>query len=413
MDWQLTELPNGLQLVSVLRQETPLGAVRAFFRGGSRYDGSHLGLAHLAEHLLLKGTKNLSRDQIFAQVEQGGGEIQGATTKEYTTFYVVCLKEDLAWAMELLADILINPLLSPKEFLKEKMVVLQEIQRSQDRESTLFDLFSSALWQEHPFRFPILGTARTVEALEHPALVNFFQEKYVGKNGVLAVCGPWEHEEVYKMAADAFGPMPSGVRKLPAQVGEVELEGPTKIHLDKDLNQTHLLVGVPTVAMSHEDRSALKLAEIILGRGLSSRLHKRLREREGLVYSALALAAFFEDTGYLAVKTSCPVLYLDKVLNCIFEEWEELKAEPPTEEEMARAKGNYRGSLARHFETNLAVASIFGIEALLSKVEPFEMALARIEAVSRKEIEAVSAKYLNQQKYALATLGLAQERPQD
>jgi predicted Zn-dependent peptidase len=404
IDWRRHELENGLRLITIRRPGTRLVAVQALFRAGSRYDGRHRGRAHLLEHLLLAGTKYRTRQQIFTALEEAGGEIQAGTAKEYASVHLLALKEQLPLVLELLSEILIQPLISQQDFWREKAVVAKEILAAPDKESYLFDLFASALWQRHPFRFPILGQAKDLVRLEHKHLTDFFQRGYVSRNCVLSICSALDHEQVIPQVVDAFAPMPQGARSLPARVNEPESTGIRTAFLEKDINQVHLMLGVPAVPMGHPDRSAVKLAEIILGRGLSSRLNQRLREEEGIVYSVTALAAFFEDTGYLAIKTACPAGQAEKTVKLILAEWHKLK-KGVSKEELTRAKGTYLGTLARQFETNLALASIFGIEALLDEIEPFEHALARIQAVTPGQVMEVARRYLDRDNYRLAYMG--------
>ena len=404
MDWRLHELENGLRLITIRRPGTQLIAVRALLRAGSRYDGRHRGRAHLLEHLLLAGTKYRTRRQIFAALEEAGGEIQAGTAKEYGTLHLVAIKEHLPLILDVLSEVLVHPLISLEDLWREKAVVAKEIFATQEKDSYLFDLFASALWQRHPFRLPILGETKDLARLRHNHLTDFFQKRYVSQNCVISICADLDHEDIIPLIRAAFAPMPQGVKTSPAKVNEPELTGIRTAFLEKDLNQVHLMLGVPAVPMGHSDRSALKLAEIILGRGLSSRLHWRLREQEGIVYSVTALAAFFEDTGYLAIKTACPAQLAEKTIKLILQEWRQLQKRI-SKEELARAKGTYLGTLARQFETNLAVATIFGIEALLDKIEPFERALARIQEVTPSQVVKVARRYLDTEKYVLAYMG--------
>src|SRR3989304_8624175 len=243
MDWKLTQLDNGIKLVTISRPWTRTVAARAFIRAGSRYEGSHHGLAHLTEHMLLKGTLHRTRQQVFAQAEECGGEIQAGTTKEYSTFFVISLGQYLAKAIELLADVLISPLLAENDFLFEKNIILQEAGRAQDQEAFIFDLFAQARWQKHPFRFPILANRDAVAKLAHQDLVKFFQRRYVASNTAVCICGNLEHESAVLAAQRAFSLMPRGQAQLRAPIPEPPLKGIRRAHLEKDLNQTHLLLG--------------------------------------------------------------------------------------------------------------------------------------------------------------------------
>jgi predicted Zn-dependent peptidase len=413
-DWRLLFLPNRLRLITIARPGTPTVAVRAYVRAGSRYDIEHkrpdsphppLGLAHLTEHLLFKGTRHQSQREIFATVERLGGVLEAGTTKEYTTLYVVTSRRGLVSAVDILAEVLLEPALREEDFWEEKLVVLEEMRRAQDRESVIFDLFAETLWQEHPLRYPIMGNPEGLHGLDNESLLSFYQQRYVAGNMLLVVCGDIEHEEVRRLVAHRFAALPAGLEQPPITVHEPPLDAPRTAHVPKDVHQVHLLIGVPTVSMKHEERSALKVMERVLGMGGSARLYQRLREETQLVYSVHTVMAHYEDAGYFAVKTACDPSHLARVQQAILEEWRKLRRQRVSEDELSAAKSNYAGTLARRFETNLALAGIFGVEGLLHRVETFEEAVGRIHAVQRDDVLRVARQYLDVDRYVAVSVG--------
>jgi predicted Zn-dependent peptidase len=413
-DWRLLLLPNGLRLITIARPGTPTVAVRAYVRAGSRYDVEQkrpdsrhppLGLAHLTEHLLFKGTRHHSQREIFATVERLGGVLEAGTTKEYTTLYVVTSRQGLVSAVDILAEVLLEPALREEDFWEEKLVVLEEMRRAQDRESVIFDLFAETLWQEHPLCYPIMGNPEGLHDLDYESLLSFYRQRYVAGNMLLVMCGDIEHEEAGRLVAHRFAILPAGPEQPPAPVREPPLNEMRSGHLSKDVHQAHLLIGVPTVSMKHEERSALKVMERVLGMGGSARLYQRLREETQLVYSVHTVTAHYEDAGYLAVKTACNPSHLTRVRQAILEEWRKLRRQRVSEDELSAAKSNYAGTLARRFETNLALASIFGVEGLLHRVENFEEAVGRINAVQRDDVLRVARQYLDVDRYVAVSVG--------
>ena len=222
---------------------------------------------------------------------------------------------------------------------------------------------------------------------------------------LLVVCGDVAHEEAGRLAAQSFSELAQGDEQPPAPVEEPDLDGVRTAHLPRDTHQTYLMVGIPTVNMAHEDRSALKIVELVLGMGASARLYQRLREQAGLVYSIHTVTANYEDAGYFAVQTSCSPEKADQVRGAILAEWQALCSEGVSEEELAAAKSNYAGTLARRFETNLALAGIFGVEGLLHHVETLAEAIARIDAVQRDDVVRVARQYLDSERYATVSMG--------
>ena len=414
LDWRLTRLPNGLRLISIARPHTPTVAVRVYVRAGSRYDlergtspSRHppLGLAHLVEHLLFKGTHQHSPREMFGAVERLGGVLDGGTTKEYLTLSAVVPRQNLATALDVLAEVLLEPALREEDFWQEKLVALEEIRHAQDREAVLFDLFASTLWQMHPLRHPIQGTLDGLHALDYQDILTFYRQRYVVGNTLLVLCGDAEHAEAAQCIAERFAALAPGPEQPPAPVHEPAMSGPRTVHLEKDVHQTHLLIGVPTVSMKHEDRGALKVMERVLGMGGSARLYQRLREQAPSVYNVNTVTAHYEDAGYFAVHTACAPENTLKVRAAILEEWAKLRQEWISADELSAAKSNYAGTLACRFETNLAVASIVGLEGLLHQVEPFDAAVQRMNAVQREDIQRIAQTYLDVDKCVTVTVG--------
>jgi predicted Zn-dependent peptidase len=408
------ELPGGLRLVLIPRPSTRTVVVRAYVRAGSRYDAQHLlpgdagpalGLAHLTEHLLFKGTTSHSQRQLFAAVERLGGTLDAGTAKEYLSLSAVTPPQGLETALQIVAEVLTGPALKEDDFWAEKLVVLQEIQRAQDREQRLFDLLAQTLWQLHPLRNPILGDLSCLQILDHASMLSFYRQRFVAGNAVLVVCGAFEPEEATSKAAEHFSALSPGPEQRPPPVAEPQPAGPRRIHVQRDLHEVLCLLAVPTVSMSHPDRSALKVIERVLGMGGSARLYQRLREREQLVYNVQTVTAHYEDTGYFAVRCACDPRRLPQAQAAILEEWDRLCQNGVVEEELQAAQDNYAGTLARHLETNLAVAGIHGVEALLDRIEPFADAVRRIRAVRPEEIVRVARSYLDASRCVTASLG--------
>jgi predicted Zn-dependent peptidase len=403
--WRASTFQNGLRAITIHRPGTPTVAARVYVRAGSRYDGPQAGLAHCLEHMLFRGTTTRSPRQLYAAVEGRGGEINGTTTREYASLRTVTLARDLPLALELLADVVVRPALAEDAFLSEKLVVLQEIRRARDQMGVLYDLFVQALWRRKRLRNPVLGTLESLRDLDLVSVRAFHSRRYVTGNALLVICGNVDHEAALSMAQVAFGEMSRGPEQPPGPGEESVWDGCRLTHLEKDIHHTYVLMGVPTVGMKHPDRSALKAIELALGMGGSGRLYQRLREERGLVYSVNTVTANYEDAGFLAVRAACAPENLEAIREAVLTEWDAVRRDGLDEGELEAVKGNYAGTLARRFETNAAVAGIFGIEGLLHQVEPFEEAVARIEAVTRAQVLDAAQRYLSCERYAVATVG--------
>ena len=409
VNWQQNSLKNGLRVITIHRPGTRTVATRFFVRAGSRYDGEHPGLAHMLEHMLFKGTQQRTSQEIFKNIEARGGEINAHTTREYISLHTVTLAEDLPLALDLLAEICLHPKFSQEAFLSEKLVVLGELEGSRDQSSVLYDLFLENLWQNSPLCKPITGTVEGLQDLEIESLHHFYKQRFVSGNSMLVICGDAQPDQALTLARGAFNDFPAGPEHPPDPIEETVLNTPSGAHLERDTQRTYMLLGVPAVGLKHPHRSAMKIIELVLGMGASGRLYQRLREELGLVYNVNAVSTVYEDCGYLAIHAVCAPENQTVVQDAILDEWVDLRENGISEDELQDAKGNYAGTLARRFETNLSVAGIFGIEGLLYQVEPFEQAIARINAVTRKGVREAAQKYLNEDGYVLVTVGSQQK----
>jgi predicted Zn-dependent peptidase len=402
---QFETLPNGLQVIIIPRPGTRTVASRFFVRAGSRYDGEHPGLAHLLEHMLFQGSTDRNAEDIFATIEARGGEINAHTTREYLSLHTVTLAEHLPLALSCLADIAIRPAFKREDFDKEKLVILQEIGSARERSGALYDAFVQHLWGQNPLRNPVIGIPEGVRDASLKDVRTFHQRRFVGGNAVLVICGDVAPDQAVSLAEESFSDLSPGAEQPPKPVDEAPIRQPRGGHLARKSKQTYLLLGVPTVGLKHPHRSALKVIELILGMGASGRLYRRLRQELGLVYNVNAVSSVYEDAGFLAIHAACDAEDQTRVQDEILDGWLDLRQRDITAEELEAAKGNYAGTLARRFETNLSVAGIVGIEALLHQVESFETAIARINAVTSEGVRQAARQYLVEDGYVLVTAG--------
>lgn len=405
MEYKLTTLNSGLRVILIPRPGTRTVAARFFARAGSRYDGTHPGLAHMLEHMLFKGTKSYSSQDIFRSIEARGGELNAHTTREYISLHTVTLADDLPLALTLLAELILSPKLAQEDFLAEKLVVLGEIEQSRDQSSVLYDLFLENLFLKDPLRNQVLGTAEAIQNLTIDDLRRFYRQHFVSENAYLVICGDVTSDQAQTLIQKNFGEFPSGPEGLPKPIDEPAIFTPRGSHLERNMQRSYLLLGVPAVGLKHPDRSALKIIELVLGMGASGRLYQRLREEQSLVYSVNAVSSVYEDCGYLAVHAICAPENLTTVQDAILDEWLDLAENGISEAELKAAQGFYTGTLARRFETNLAIAGIFGIEGLLHESEPFEAAITRINRVRREEVQRAAQDYLNEDGYVMVSVG--------
>jgi predicted Zn-dependent peptidase len=399
---QRTVLPNGLRVVTMRRPGGPLAGVKLFFNVGSRHDGEFPGIAHFLEHLLLANRDSKAARTAYDRVEGLGGELNAVTTREYTALQAIILAPHVERVVHLFADLLEPRPIDPGVLERERHIIREEIRQQSDSSHAIWDLFLQALWHGHPLARSILGTAETIDALSSLGLTNHWRHYRAADRMVLAAAGGVDHDALVRVAASRFGGFPTGPL---LETGASPPVPRRRAVLERDTHQTHLVLGVEGVAMPDPRRYAMRLLDIVLGRGASSRLHRALRSDRGLVYAVSSVAMSYADRGYFAVSTSCAPENARTVSGVIADELDRLGRAGVSAAELARAKTIYEGSLARNFETVLSVASIIGIEELLYRIEPFQDTVARIRAVRADEVRAVAEETLIPDGLVIAAVG--------
>jgi predicted Zn-dependent peptidase len=402
-----TALPNGLRVVTMNRPGAPLAGIKLFFNVGSRHDGAYSGIAHLLEHVLLSNTGSPTARTVYQAVEGLGGELNAATTREYTALQAVVLAPQVEGVVNLFADLLEPSPIDPVAFTREKRVIQEEILLQADSSQIIWDLFLHALWDGHPLAQPITGTSESVESITIDVLTNHWRSYWAADRMVLAAAGGVDHDALVRIAVSRFGGFPPG---SPIEMAPFHPEPRQSALLERNTHQTHLVVGVEGVAMPDPRRYAMRLLDIILGRGASSRLHRVLRSERGLVYAVSSVAMSYVDRGYLAVYTACASENARVVGGVVIDELDRIGREGVSGDELARAKMIYEGSLARNFETVLSLASIMGIEELLYRIEAFPDSVMRIHEIDAEEVRRVAAETLTPERVAMAVVG---RRPSD
>jgi predicted Zn-dependent peptidase len=228
---------------------------------------------------------------------------------------------------------------------------------------------------------------------------------FVPPNTVIAIAGNVTLEDTLALVEDCFGDWAGELPSPPPVPTEPPLTDRREVWIERDVSQAHLIFGWPAVDMKHPDRHPLKVIGRLLGVGGSSRLYQRLRNEQQLAYTVATAVATYEDVGHFAIYTACDPSNVETVRTTIIEEITRLRQQPVSENDLRRVQTGYEGSLAVNFETNLQLASIHGIEALLSQIEPFDESIRRINAVTREDILRAARQYLDPERYVSVAMG--------
>jgi predicted Zn-dependent peptidase len=371
---------------------------------GSRDESpSQAGISHFLEHLLFKGTPTRSARSIAEDIDAVGGDMNAFTTKEYTTFYVRTLAENLDLGLDILSDIMWSPALRTEEVDAERQVILEEVLMHLDEPSDVVqERFAEALFPGHPLGREVLGIPEVITGVTVPEIRSFFDEHYRPGNIVVAVAGDVDHDSVAEGIDRRFAGAPAGVSPQRSAPGP---EIRTLDVMSRDSEQAHLVVGVRGPDRRSPDRFALSLLNHSLGGGISSRLFQKIREERGLAYSVVSDRIAYGDAGALAVSVGTAPERAKEVLRLVLSELEDLAASGVMKQELELAKGHLRADTILSLEDSGARMSRIGASLLLhGEVLSVEEVTAKIEAVTLEDVAEVAERILGGPK-VLAVVG--------
>jgi len=398
-------LPNGIRVVTERMDHVRSVAVGVWVETGSRHEAENrCGMSHLIEHLVFKGTATRSAEQIARTMDSVGGQMDAFTTKEHTCFYVQVLDQHLPLAVDLLADILLNPLFNADELEREKSVVLQEIKMVEDTpDDVIHDLFAGQIWEGHPLGRPILGSREAVTSYDRQTALSHFTEEYVPPRILISVAGNATHDHVINLFSTGFQGFERGAT---TRTATPPITRPGVNIVNKTLEQVHLIMGFPGLRHSAPERYALFLLNDVIGGSMSSRLFQEVREREGLVYAIHSGVQAYVDTGTLYVYAATDAQNFSKVLKSTLKVIRELKKTGVTDEELRRAKDHLKGSLMLSLEsTSSRMNRLAKHEMHHGTFLSMDAMLAAIDGVRHEEVQTLVTELLDEDRLALTTLG--------
>jgi predicted Zn-dependent peptidase len=394
-------LGNGLTLLTESMPHVRSVAVGVWLKRGSRHEPAvQSGISHFIEHMVFKGTRNRTAERIAAEVDSIGGYMDAFTAKEYASFHLKVLDEHLPLAIDILGDIVLNPLFDPQEMAKEKQVIFEEISMVRDTPDDLvMEMFTETLWPDHPLGRPILGTKRSVRSFRRDDLAAFFACVYHPGNIVIAAAGHLEHARAAELVRRHFGALRTG--RTPAD-GRAPRPAARIVTRDKkELEQVHVCLGTPAYPQAHEDRYATHILNVVLGGSMSSRLFQNVREKRGLVYSISSGVTAYSDAGVLTVYAAARRESLDEVLRLTVDELKRLKADRVPADELQRAKDHLKGSLMLSLEnTGSRMSNLARQEMYFGRQMSLDEMLRGVEAVGADDVMRVAAELFSRPLHA-------------
>jgi predicted Zn-dependent peptidase len=410
--YQRSVLENGLRVVTQRMSAARSVSVGLFVGVGSRReDEAHAGLSHLLEHLVFKGTQRYPEPGGLSEAVEGcGGSVNASTDRELTVYSARVPAEAAPRALEVVADLVLAPLLRHRDLVSEKPIIVDEIRMYVDSPGDhVFSLFDELLFDRHPLGREIAGTPRSVRRASHERVVEHWERWYRPTNLVLAVAGAIRHDDVLRIANRWFDGEPPAATPTPlAPPLEAPAAAPPRSLrvAFRRLSQGNLCIGMPGVARHHPDRWALELLGAVLGDGMSSRLFVELRERRSLTYDVSTFGTTYADCGTFGVHAGFDPDQAGPLLAAILEQLERVVQEPISGSELDRARAYTCGRLQLRMEETGAVAAWLGTgESLLPRILTVDEVIERIEALSVDDLLRVARSYARPDLARLAVLG--------
>jgi predicted Zn-dependent peptidase len=403
-----TQLDGGPLVLSEHVPGVRSASVGIWVRWGASHDpGEQMGASHLLEHMVFKGTERRSAREIALEIEGIGGSLDAYTSREHTACYARVLDDDLGIAVDVLSDMVFNPLLRESDLDIERNVILEEIASVDDApEELVFDLHARVLWGQHPYGNPVLGTAETVGGITRGDLAELWRAAYRPSACVVAAAGNLKHDHLLELVGRHF---PSDRdASAPPSLPPPQAPRPQEKRFERDAAQVHICLGAPTFPRSDPRRYATILVSTALGGGMSSRLFQRVREELGLAYTVYSFQSFYAAGGlsgfYLATRPETADRAVDEVL----EELRGLSGTGFAGKELSEVKNQTKGQVLLSLESPSArLQRLAGVALYGEPYLTLDQICERIDAVSQEEVAEICRDYYAPEHLNIVRLGPA------
>src|SRR2546428_5871548 len=408
-----TTAPSGVIVLSERVPSVRSAAVGVWVRSASAHEPRHkMGVAHLIEHMVFKGSERRTAQEIALALEVRGGSLDAYTSRDTTAFQARVLDADLPRALDVLTDLVRHPVLRASGLELERNVVLEEINTVEDTpDDQVFDLSYQALWPEHPYGYTILGTRDTVSALSAADLKQLHERAYFPANCVIAAAGNLTHEQLLdELARQAWFDRATGNGQwgAPSVTPVAPAVRSTESRHAKDTAQTHIVFATDTVPYADRRKYALLVLGNVFGGGMSSRLFQRIREELGLAYAIYSFTSFYRQMGVAGAyvgtkpKTAAPAVAASR------QEYAKLAREGLRGDALAEAKQQTQGQLMLSLESPSArMYRLAGFPVHGEPYESLDQVLATLAGLTEDEVASVAAEFFAPERQTVVWLGPA------
>ncbi len=401
-----TVLPNGLIVLTERMEHLRSVAMGVWVKSGSRCEAAETnGISHFVEHMLFKGTRSRTAQLIAREMDSIGGNLDAFTGKETICFNVKSLSDHVPIALDVLADLVLNPTFASTDIERERDVILEEIKIDEDNPDVLVhELFTQNFWKDHPLGKPILGTTATVGKLDQQKLFEYHKGRFRGGNMVFSAAGCLDHDQFVDSVSQKFNALSAGeaIHEEQAPLASARI----LLRNKKALEQVQLCLGVPAPPITDDNRYATLILNTVLGGGMSSRLFQTIREERGLAYSIYSDLSPYSDTGSLCVYAGTSAGKAIEVVELVLAEFRSLKENLLGDEELTRAKDQLKGNILMGLESsNSRMANLARQEMYFHQFFTADEIIARIDAVDAAQVQVMAQRLFDPDRIAVTLLG--------
>lgn len=411
MTIELHTLSNGFRIVTEDMPGLKSTSIGIWVQAGGRHERvEQNGIAHFLEHMAFKGTKTRSALQIAESIEDVGGYINAYTSREMTAYYARVLEDDVSLGLDVIADILLNPVFDPAEIEVERGVILQEIGQTLDTpDDIIFDWLQEVAYPDQALGRTILGPSERVSAFSRDDLQGFVGEHYGPNQMILSAAGAIDHDAIVRQAEDLFGHLPAVQR--PANLLQPACFGGGERREVKALEQVHFALALEGPTYLDPAIYTAQIYASVMGGGMSSRLFQEVRENRGLCYTIFAQAGAYEDTGLTTIYAGTSAAQIEELAHVTMDEMKRA-ATDMTAAEVARARAQMKAGLLMGLESPSNRAErLARLLSIWDRIPGIDETIERIDAVTTGDVKDFAGQMAGQAGTAMALYGPAEAAP--
>ena len=401
-------LPNGLRVVTIPMMDNPSVTVLVTVEAGSKYETKEInGLSHFLEHMVFKGTTRRPKAiDISRELDSIGSHYNAFTSREYTGYYAKADRRHFSKVLDIVSDMYLDPTFEQAEMVKEKGVVIEEIRMYNDLpQEKAYQAFMDLVYGDQPVGWDVIGTEANVTSFTREQLIAYRSAHYVAAATTVYVAGDIDEASALKAVEEAFKGASTSAKGAKLAVIQNQT-APRVIPVYKEVDQTHLIIGLQTFPALDPRNPALSVLSTVLGRGMSSRLFSRMRDELGICYYVRAGNEGYTDHGLFSIGAGVDNSRVEAAIKELLAQCVALKTTLVGEDELKKAKDYIAGTTALELETSEACAEFCGYQEVLKhKIEPVEDMLARIQAVTAEDVQKVALEIFKTEKLNMAIVG--------